>query len=89
MAFYGDNIIVDILNALSTNITGSEFLTLLLIVLVLVGICQLFRLPIELSIPFILPLLIAISIATSEIVTVLGVALLYGAIIIAKKWIAN
>lgn len=89
MAFYGDNLIADVLNALTYNITGSEFLTLLLIVLTLVAICLMFRMPIELSIPIILPLLIAISITTSEIVTVLGVALLYAAIILAKKWIAN
>ena len=89
MAFYGDNFITGLLNLITINITGSEFLTLLFIVLVLVTICLMFRMPIELTIPLILPLLIVISIATSEIMSVLGVAILYGAIIIAKKWIAN
>ena len=89
MVFYGDNLIVTVLNAITFNITGSEFLTLSMIVLLLVAICLMFRMPIELTIPIILPLLIVISIATSEMVTSLGVALLYGAIILAKKWIAN
>lgn len=89
MAFYGSNAIINVVNGITTNITGSEFLTLLIIVLILISICLMFRMPLELTIPLILPLLIVISIQTNEIISVLGVALLYAAILIAKKWIAN
>jgi len=89
MGFYGDNAIVNVINAITINITGSEFLTLVMIILVLVFICLMFRMPLELTIPLVLPLLIVIAIVTAEIISVLGVALLYAAIIIAKKWIAN
>jgi len=89
MAFYGDNQIVEILNYMTQYVTGSEFLTILMIVIIIVALCLLFRLPLSLTIPLVLPLLIAISIGTGEIVSVLGVALIYAAILLAKKWIAN
>jgi len=89
MAFYGDNAIVDFLNAFTQNVTGSEFGTVLVIVLTIVALCMMFRLPLALTLPLILPLLIVISINTGEIVSILGVALIYAAILLAKKWIAN
>ena len=89
MVFYGDNQIVLILNSLTTNITGNEFLTIFMLVMAIIAMCSVFRLPLELTIPLVLPLLITISISTGEIVSILGVGLIYAAILIAKKWVAN
>lgn len=66
------------------NITGSLFLSLLCVVMGLIALSLAFRMPIELTIPVITPLLIAIMAYTADFMTVGGVALIYIAVLMFK-----
>ena len=70
--------------AISTNITGSDALTALLIVTLLMAVAIMFRLPVELSIPFVLPLLLVMMAYSTEALMVGGVMIIYLAIIFVK-----
>ena len=90
MAFVNtDGIIGQILIYLTQNITGHEALTYLMIVMTLIGICLMFKMPLELTLPVILPLLIVFGLYATNLFYVLGVAMLYLAILVAKRWVAN
>lgn len=75
--------------SLTDNVTGSLFLTLLLIVMLLMSICILFRMPIEWSSLIVMPLLIVIGSFQGSFISVLGVFLIYAGILLAKYWIVN
>lgn len=72
--------------AISTNITGSDGLTALLVITLLMAVAIMFRLPIELTIPFVMPLLLVLMAYSTEALIVGGVMLIYLSIIFAK-WI--
>lgn len=72
-----------------TETAGSTFLGLLMIVMILIFVCVGFRLPVEFSAVFVLPLLIAIASYTSQIYPVLGVAIIYLGFLLGKSIINN
>lgn len=74
-----------ILNAITLNITGTEYLTLLLVVVILIALTLAFRMPLEASAILVLPFLIVCAAYNSEMLTVLGVALMYLAVLVAKN----
>ena len=76
-----------IINSATENITGSLFITLLLIVLFLIAICLMFRIPVEFTIILILPLLLTVSAYSSDFISILGVLLIYLGIIFGKMFI--
>jgi len=67
------------------NITGSVFLTLLLIVMLIMAIAFLFRIPVEFTAIFILPMLLTFLAFESEFLSVTGVILIYLGILLAKN----
>ena len=71
------------------NLTGSEFLTILLIVLFLMGLTMAFRMPLEFSIVAVLPILLVSVFYVSNIFIVFGIGLIYLAIILGKKFFLN
>ena len=83
------DIVYKIITYITQNITGSEILTYLFILFLILALAALLRLPLELTIPIMLPLLIVFALYTSNLLSVLGVALIYLGIIVAKRWIAN
>lgn len=74
-----------LISYINVNVTGSLFLTLLFIVIMLIMICALFRIPIEFSAIFILPLLIVITAYVGDFLAVGGVFLIFIGILIAKN----
>jgi hypothetical protein len=78
-----------LLNAFTENITGSLFLTLLLILMFLLALCMMAQIPIEWTVVFMLPLLLYLMAYTSEFQAIGGFALIYTGIIIAKNWFGS
>lgn len=76
-----------VITDMTNNLTGSLFLTLMLIMIFFILVALLFRLPIEFAIILILPLFLVFMAATSEFLAVGGVVLIYMGIIIAKNFI--
>ena len=70
----------------ANQVTGSLFLTLLFITLIILIICILTRLPLEFSIIFILPLHFVILAYVGGWMAVAGSFLIYAGILIAKNF---
>ena len=68
------------------NISGSEFITIFIIFLLLLGCFYLFKVPIEWSLVFLLPMLIVIGAYNSIFLTILGLILFIISIIIVRNW---
>jgi hypothetical protein len=74
--------------AATQNITGSEFLTLLGLIIIIIAFFFLFGLPLEATAIFILPMLITFGVYSQNLISVLGLALIYLGMIFAKNfWI--
>ena len=85
MAFINTTgLIGQVLNYLTINITGHEVLTYLMLIMVLIGVCLMFKMPLELTLPVVFPVLIVLGLYATNLFYVLGVAMLYLAIIIGK-----
>ena len=78
-----------ILISLTDNVTGSLFLTLLLILVTILSFCFLFRIPIEWSAVIVMPLLITFATIQGEFVSILGIFLIYMGVIFAKYYFVN
>jgi len=76
----------DILTGLTNNVTGSLFLTLLMIMLFFILMTLLFRFPIEFSLVLLLPLFLGFMAATSDFLALGGVVLIYLGIVFAKNF---
>jgi hypothetical protein len=75
-----------IYTAATQNITGSEFITLLGLIIIIMAFFMLFGLPIEATAIFILPMLIIFGVYSQELIATLGLALIYLGIIFAKNF---
>jgi len=73
---------------MTNNLTGSEFLTYLLIFLILILITQMFKLPLELTIAYTLPLALVLGIGFASFIPILSLISVYTAFYLAKKFIA-
>jgi hypothetical protein len=84
------DIIGQMLITMSNDVTGSLFLTLLMLLIILIVISVgVFKTPFEVTAIYILPLLIAGMVATSEFLAFGGVMLLYMALIFVKAFWIN
>jgi len=70
-------------------VTGSEFMTFFMIFLVFILFGLLFKLPLELTFTYTLPLLLLFTLMSANFVPLLGLVSLYLAIYLAKTFIAN
>lgn len=68
------------------GITGSIFLTLLTIALLLMLIAFLFRIPLEFTVLLILPLFLTYSAFYGDFIAVTGALLVYAGILLAKNF---
>ena len=90
MIFYNaSQAIGQIVEGITTNMTGGLFLTLLTIVLFLIALCLMFRIPIEFTAIIILPLLLTITAHTTEFLSITGVMLIYLGILFGKMFFAR
>lgn len=67
------------------EITGSLFLTLLVIILFLIAIALLLRIPLEFTAIIVLPMLIVFASYEGSAISLLGVALIYLSFLLAKN----
>jgi len=72
---------------LTTNVTGSLFLSLLIITFFFILIALMFRLPMEASAVILLPLLLTFMATESQYIVVGGIILLYLGTILGKNFI--
>lgn len=75
-----------IYNAVTNNITGSEFLTLMGLILIIILFFMLFRLPIEATAILVLPMLITFMAFNDNLLALVGAVLIYSAILFAKNY---
>lgn len=87
--FINDTTTSAIVKGLFDNVGGSWFTTIMLIVLFIILIALVLRIDIELTVIFILPLLLVCAIYLPDLKAILGVLLLYVGILIAKNWFFN
>ena len=74
--------------AATQNITGSEFLTLLGLIIIIIAFFFMFGLPLEATAIMVLPMLIVFGVYSQNLISVLGIALIYLGMIFAKNfWI--
>jgi hypothetical protein len=72
-----------------SSITGSIFISLLIIMILLIAIAFMLRIPLEFVAVFLLPLCIGFVVISGEFLSILIVILIYAGIIIAKNFIFN
>ena len=69
-------------------LTGNLFTGVLLIVILLLILTFALQMPMEMSVIFVLPFLLAVTACSPEnMMQILFIALVYGGIIIAKNWL--
>lgn len=73
-----------VIQGLTQNVTGSLFLTLLMIVTMFVLIMLLFRIPVEFQAVIIAPMLFTLMAYTREFLAIGGVILIFMAIVFAR-----
>jgi len=76
-----------ILKAATMNITGSEFLTYLGIILLVITFFLIFRIPIEATAVLIMPLLLVLMAFSGNLLAIGGAFLIYLGILLAKNFI--
>lgn len=75
-----------VVSGLTTSVTGSYFLSLLMIVLLFMTIVVAFRMPVEISAVLVLPLLIALLSCDGDWMSITGVTLIYLGILVGKNF---
>lgn len=84
--FINDTTTSAIVNGLFYNVGGSWFTTIMLIVLFVILIALVMKVPLEATIVVVLPLLIVSASYVPDIMSVLGVVLIYIGILIGSNW---
>lgn len=79
-----NGIIAQVLNLGTTNITGSDFLTLFIIFIIFILVGMIFRLPIEIILVCLLPFVLALASYYAEFVGVMVVIFFFFAFLFAK-----
>ena len=89
MVFLNNSGTIGILIKAGTDLTGSLFLTVLLIFLILVAVSLMFKLPLEILIPVVLPIFIVSMAFSTEFLAIGGLLLIYLAVIFSKRFWLN
>lgn len=86
MVYFDTNgIFYSVLAGLTANVTGSWFLTLMAVTLLVMAFSFAFRIPIEFTVILVFPLLIGFGAMTGSFMPVLGVGIIYMAILVSKN----
>lgn len=78
-----------IYDSATQNITGSEFLTLLGLIVMIIIFFLMFRIPVELTAIFVLPLLMIFMAYSNNFFAIGGVFLIYLGMLVAKNYFIN
>lgn len=81
------DVIGQILQAGSQNVTGSLFLTLLIILIFLMVIAMMFSIPLEFISILILPICLASASYYGDFIAPVGIIIFYISFIITRNWI--
>jgi len=85
MALFNETgMIGSFITSMTVNVTGSLFLTLFTVMILFVLIATSFRLPIWITVPLVLPFLFVALLMSGEFLVVLGVTLIYLAVVFSK-----
>jgi hypothetical protein len=71
------------------SITGSFYISLLVVFILLVGVAFIFRMPLEIVLILLLPLGIGFTVASGNFMPVLVTLLIFAGVIVAKKFFFN
>lgn len=86
MVFLSSGFVADLLNGITANVTGSQFLTLFFILFLIIGFAFAFRIPIEFTMLLVFPLLIGFGAYTGGFMAVTAVGIVYLAVLVAKNF---
>jgi len=75
-----------IIDAITTNITGDPFLTMIFIFLIAITLFAILRVPLELSSILVVPLAIIMMVYSKQFVAIGGALLIYLGLIFAKRF---
>lgn len=84
-----EDVIGRLLVYITTNITGSEFLTYIMIILFIIAATLIFKLPLEFSVPIVMPLLIVMAMYSAQFAVILAIGLIYLAVVIGNIIISS
>jgi hypothetical protein len=88
--FYNSSEIIGAsIDAATTNITGTQFLTLLVVMLFLVLLLAVLRVPLEYGVLLIMPVLIILAAFEGGFLALFGVVLIYMGILFAKYYFTS
>lgn len=76
----------EVIVMMTTNLTGSTFLTFFLIVLILFLLTIMFKLPLEIGTACILPLVILLSVYMASFIPILSMLVLFIALYFSRKF---
>jgi len=80
----------EVFASFTTNVSGTTFLTLLAIMILLIGLFTMFRIPIEVTLILLVPVLIVfMAWSSGGFLAVGGVILLMLSVLLAKNWIVR
>ena len=77
--------VFSVVNGITNNVTGDEFLTYLFIMLFVLMLAIAFRIPIEFTAIFFFPMFIVMAAYTGQYLSILGIAMIYLGILIGKN----
>ena len=78
--------IYTVLQGITTNVTGSWFLTLLFITMLVIALALAFRIPVEFTMLFMIPFFIVLMAFNGQFLAIGGVVLIYVGILLAKNF---
>lgn len=86
MVLFSNSTIGIIIAQASTNVTGSQFLTLFGIILAIIILAMAFRIPLEYTVILVFPVLVVFAAFDAGFMTIFGVALIYMAVLFANNY---
>lgn len=69
------------------SVTGNWYVTLFVIFILLMALALIFRIPLEFTLVFLLPIGIAFAIASNNFLPILVTILIFGGVLLAKNFI--
>lgn len=89
MVFINDSGVIGVIVKAGTDLTGSLFLTVLLIFLALIVLSFMFKLPLDFLAPIVLPIFIVSMAYSTEFLAIGGLLLIYLAVVFSKMFWLN
>lgn len=89
MVFINDTGTIGVIVKAGTDLTGSLFLTVLLITMVLLALCLMFKIPFDITAPLLLPMYLVGMAYSTEYLAIGGLFLIYLAVLFSRQFWLN